>query len=648
MALLKGEDGSALQIRVSDGYIQWKLETDSEWKNIIAISELKGADGKNIELQASATYIQWRVVGDSEWINLIALADLKGAKGDDGVTPHIGANKHWYIGDTDTGIVAEGTKGDDGGTPEIGENGNWFINGVDTGKSSKGAKGDDGKSVTSATVGTTSEADGYTVTPVIFGLSNGSSLPAVNIKAKNAAEEIIDFGTQSRHATFSVTSEQMSKMLSDTPPLVRFTIADIEGYKQYVFTLKRNIRYSNRALYGGCYYDGEKAVLVGFDAHGTTASVEVYDDEIGGSGGGTPVIDLGEVTLTEQSLGGISMSMADGITVSAEQATQAQAETPPVVKVKFDGDEYEFCRTKISTDATAVYISFAATKDMGEGTRFYNLQITVSLIGGGASAMLLVWKYGILQGLNNAYEAGGLTFENGVATKTLSEEEASLFGGEGVYNQIRFWDTNASNELYILYASHNNRGVSPINSHKCDYFGIVENASVTGEGGGITAFAAYLDDTTLTIKQINLGGGGGAGGGLTVTEVEYTSGQYFSAVLNSLPAEFWSKRIISVQNSGQDPCLVIEGSGQSWSSDFCGMCFNVGNTKFTMMTYAMQQPDETNIFSYPVHISGVRELESWGASVIPLGLTMADSEPIMNTGIKMSGNGKFVFYTQEA
>ena len=637
MALLKGEDGSALQIRVSDGYIQWKLETDSEWNNIIAISELKGADGKNIELQASATYIQWRVVGDSEWINLIALADLKGAKGDNGVTPHIGANKHWYIGDTDTGIVAEGTKGDDGGTPEIGENGNWFINGVDTGKSSKGAKGDDGKSVTSATAGTTSEADGYTVTPVTFGMSDGSSLPAVNIKAKNAAEEIIDFGTQSRHATFSVTSEQMSKMLSDTPPLVRFTIADIEGYKQYVFTLKRNIRYSNRALYGGCYYDGEKAVLVGFDAHGTAASVEVYDDEIGGSGGGTPVIDLGEVTLTEQSIGGISMAMAIGITVTSEQAMQAQAETPPVVKVKFNGAEHEFCRTEVSTDASDAYIYFAATEDMGEGTRFYNLQISASRTGGVSSASLYVWKYKLLDGLFNPLNLGNVTFADGVATITLTDEQNGVIGA---VNALQFTKAGTG-EVYWLYRSQFKSG-GATDAHDLDFFGIVSGAN------GLTAYAAYLDDTTLTIEQVAIGSGSSAGGGLTVTEVEYTNGQDFSAVLNSLPAEFWSKRIISVQNSGQDPCLVIEGSEQSWASDFCGACFNVGNTKFTMMTYAMQEPNETNIFSYPVHISGIRELGRWGVSAIPLGLTLADSEPIMNTGIKMSGNGKFVFYTQEA
>ena len=32
----------------------------------------------------------------------------KGSPGDDGITPHIGSNGNWYIGDTDTGIKAQG------------------------------------------------------------------------------------------------------------------------------------------------------------------------------------------------------------------------------------------------------------------------------------------------------------------------------------------------------------------------------------------------------------------------------------------------------------------------------------------------------------------------------------------------------------
>ena len=60
--------------------------------------------------------------------------------GNDGITPHIDeSTKHWFIGDTDTGILAEGTSGDNGITPHIDESTkHWFIGDTDTGISANG------------------------------------------------------------------------------------------------------------------------------------------------------------------------------------------------------------------------------------------------------------------------------------------------------------------------------------------------------------------------------------------------------------------------------------------------------------------------------------------------------------------------------
>lgn len=72
-----------------------------------------------------------------------------GVNGSDGITPHIDSvTKHWFIGETDTGILAEGVNGNDGATPYIGSNGNWFIENADTGVK---AQGKDGKSIKSIT-----------------------------------------------------------------------------------------------------------------------------------------------------------------------------------------------------------------------------------------------------------------------------------------------------------------------------------------------------------------------------------------------------------------------------------------------------------------------------------------------------------------
>lgn len=50
----------------------------------------------------------------------------QGPAGQDGVSPHIGDNGHWYIGDTDTGVTAQGPvgpQGDKGDTGDIGPTG---------------------------------------------------------------------------------------------------------------------------------------------------------------------------------------------------------------------------------------------------------------------------------------------------------------------------------------------------------------------------------------------------------------------------------------------------------------------------------------------------------------------------------------------
>ena len=119
----------SMDLRVSDGYIQYSTDGGSTWTNLIAVADLKGADGK------------------------------PGAAGADGVTPHIGDNGNWYVGSTDTGKPSRGETGPqgapgkngadgkpgatgaDGVTPHIGGNGNWYIGSTDTGKPSRGATG---------------------------------------------------------------------------------------------------------------------------------------------------------------------------------------------------------------------------------------------------------------------------------------------------------------------------------------------------------------------------------------------------------------------------------------------------------------------------------------------------------------------------
>ena len=100
-----------------------------------AIDELKaggggsgtpGKDGREIELQNSGTAIQWRYAGDGDWTDLVQLSDITGAKGDpgeNGITPTIGENGNWYLGDEDTGKPSRGEKGDPGQKGDPGDKG---------------------------------------------------------------------------------------------------------------------------------------------------------------------------------------------------------------------------------------------------------------------------------------------------------------------------------------------------------------------------------------------------------------------------------------------------------------------------------------------------------------------------------------------
>lgn len=50
----------------------------------------------------------------SVYQQILALIEAGKVKGDPGITPHIGENGNWWIGDADTGVHAQGPAGEDG------------------------------------------------------------------------------------------------------------------------------------------------------------------------------------------------------------------------------------------------------------------------------------------------------------------------------------------------------------------------------------------------------------------------------------------------------------------------------------------------------------------------------------------------------
>lgn len=92
-------DPNAVSIRQDSGEIQYKY-ADGNWQKIVSLEDLKSkdngtnkedgkkesskSDSREIEIQKNSLYIQWRYAGESEWKNIIAYSDLKGKDGRDG------------------------------------------------------------------------------------------------------------------------------------------------------------------------------------------------------------------------------------------------------------------------------------------------------------------------------------------------------------------------------------------------------------------------------------------------------------------------------------------------------------------------------------------------------------------------------------
>lgn len=122
-----------------------EIEVTDEEINLVTVVG-KAAVGQTIVVDAvdeDGYPMSWHAVDLPEGI--------PGEPGMNGITPHIGEDGYWYIGDTNTGVKAAGTDGapgtpgTDGITPHIGENNNWWIGDTDTGVTAVGRDGAPGE-----------------------------------------------------------------------------------------------------------------------------------------------------------------------------------------------------------------------------------------------------------------------------------------------------------------------------------------------------------------------------------------------------------------------------------------------------------------------------------------------------------------------
>ena len=194
------------EVRNNGTAIQWKYSDETDWRDLVALTELRGAagengkdgtdgkddsngadgkngingtngkdgingvdgkdgangkdgiNGKSIEVQRTTEYIQWRYEGD-EWQNLVAIADITGPAGQNGEdgangkTPEFRVNENtlqWrYVGDEiwlnlyDL-TALKGADGRDGADGKDGINGKDGIDGKDGAAGKDGTNGQNG------------------------------------------------------------------------------------------------------------------------------------------------------------------------------------------------------------------------------------------------------------------------------------------------------------------------------------------------------------------------------------------------------------------------------------------------------------------------------------------------------------------------
>lgn len=232
-AALNAEQNSAESKSVAEGL-----------RNDAASGKFDGKDGAQGDKGETGTTPQlkigednlWHVSYDngSTWVSLgVKATGDTGAAGKDGVnglTPHIGENGNWWVGDTDTGVLAKGLKGDTGDKGADGvsptatvtqtDDGAEFtvtdVNGTTTATIKNGTNGKDGApgaNGVSPTVQVETIDGGHRVT-----LTDASGAHAVDVlDGKPGKDAVVDatLTQDGQAADAKVTGEKISQLKED-------------------------------------------------------------------------------------------------------------------------------------------------------------------------------------------------------------------------------------------------------------------------------------------------------------------------------------------------------------------------------------------------------------------------------------------------
>ena len=177
-----GFDIDSISVRQDSGEIQYQY-SGGDWKKIISLDELRGKDGRSIEVQKGSLYIQWRYTGESEWKNIIAYSDLKGKDGRDGRDGKDGLNGQNGRNGRDGKDGLNGQNGRDGQKGDKGDTGAAGPAGATGAMGATGATGATGAAGRNATISVTNSTQPCSTGLTITG--NGTSNLGLQFTGKN-------------------------------------------------------------------------------------------------------------------------------------------------------------------------------------------------------------------------------------------------------------------------------------------------------------------------------------------------------------------------------------------------------------------------------------------------------------------------------
>ena len=191
LSLVQMDDPFRSKLRVNPDTNEWEVSYDSgtTWKSLgVKATGEDGKDGRDGRTPSVGPNGNWWIGSMDTGVKA---AGTDGRDGTDGLTPVIGENGNWWIGDTDTGVKAAAADGRDGAdgkdgvdgkdgangkdgvdgkdgtdgaqgapglTPSIGGNGNWWLGNTDTGVRAAGTTGATGAAGAAGATGATGAA----------------------------------------------------------------------------------------------------------------------------------------------------------------------------------------------------------------------------------------------------------------------------------------------------------------------------------------------------------------------------------------------------------------------------------------------------------------------------------------------------------